>query len=55
MGGVHDTSEPRDPEIVSAALLAYCSEDHGSGPTWNQWLEACSLSTQQQMGTRWKH
>ena len=35
--------------------LAYCAEDRGSGPTWNQWLEARSLSTQQQMGTRLKH
>ena len=30
--------------------LNYCSEDRGSGPTWNYWLEARSLSTQQQIG-----
>ena len=35
--------------------LAYCAEDRGSGPTWNHWLEARSLFTQEQMGTRWKH
>ena len=33
-------------------LFANCAADHGSGPTWNQSLEAHSLSTQQQMGTR---
>ena len=35
--------------------LVYFAEERGSGPTWNRWLEARPLSTQQQMGTRWKH
>ena len=40
---------------IAVWALAYCTEDHRSGPIKNQWLEAHSLATQQQMGTRWKH
>ena len=36
-------------------VLAYCAKDCSLASTWNHWLEACSLSTQQQIGTRWKH
>ena len=35
--------------------LTYCAEDHVSGSTSSQWLDARSLSNQQRMGTRWKH
>ena len=39
---------------IVVRALAYSVEDRSSGPNWNQWLEACSLPTQQQMGIRWK-
>ena len=40
---------------IAVRAVAYCAEDHGSGPTSSLWLDARSLSTQQRMGTRWKH
>ena len=40
---------------IAVRALAYCAEDHGSGPTSSQWLDTRSLSTQQRMGTWWKH
>ena len=40
---------------IVVRALPYCAKDHGSGPTSNLWLDTRSLSTQQQMGTRWKH
>ena len=40
---------------IAVRALAYCSEDHGSGPTSSQWLDARSLFTQLRMGTWWKH
>ena len=35
---------------IAVRALAYCAEDHGSRPTFNQWLDVRSLPTQQRMG-----
>ena len=32
---------------IAVRALAYCAEDHGSGPISSQWLDARSLPTQQ--------
>ena len=40
---------------IAVRALVYYAEDHGSGPTSSQWLDARSLSTQQRVETWWKH